>query len=136
LRRQRRRSSQGIRPARDLRRCSNQDNSINDPSHPAASGSTIQIYATGEGQTMPPSVTGSISHQDRKEPVFPVSVTIGGVDAPVTYAGSAPEAVAGLLQVNVVVPRSAPIGTAISLILKIGNAASQTGTTIAITPSP
>jgi uncharacterized protein (TIGR03437 family) len=29
----------------------NQDNSVNDPSNPAARGSVIQIYATGEGQT-------------------------------------------------------------------------------------
>jgi uncharacterized protein (TIGR03437 family) len=50
----------------------------------------------------------------------------------VTYAGSAPESVAGLLQVNVVIPQSAPTGAAVPLILNIGGSQSQAGVTIAI----
>ncbi|MDQ6663897.1 MAG: hypothetical protein M3Z23_05850 [Acidobacteriota bacterium] len=97
----------------------NQDNSINGPSNPAARGSVIQIYATGEGQT------------DAKSPVLPVSVTIGGADAPVVYAGSAPDSV-GLFQVNVAVPQSVETGSAVPLTLRIGDAKSQIGVTVAV----
>ena len=37
----------------------NQDNSINGPSNPAAIGSTIQIYATGQGQVSPAVADGT-----------------------------------------------------------------------------
>ena len=110
----------------------NQDNSVNDPSNPAARGSVIQIYATGEGQTIPPGVTGSVIHNDTKRPALPVRVIIGGIDAEVTYAGSAPESVAGLFQVNALVPQAAQTGAGVPLTLRIGDAPTQTGVTIAI----
>ncbi|HTS31536.1 MAG TPA: hypothetical protein VMH81_36945, partial [Bryobacteraceae bacterium] len=47
-------------------------------------GSVIQIYATGEGQTNPPGKTGSIASGENS-PVLPVRVTIGGIDAQVSY---------------------------------------------------
>jgi len=78
----------------------NQDSSVNSPENPAAQGSVIQIFATGGGQTSPPGVTGSVTGANLSTQVLPVSVTVGGVDAPVRFAGSAPGAVAGLLQVN------------------------------------
>jgi uncharacterized protein (TIGR03437 family) len=110
----------------------NQDNSANDPSNPADRGSTIQIYATGEGQTLPAGITGSVTHKETRKPALPVNVTIGGVEAQVLYAGSAPEAISGLLQVNAVVPQAAQPGAAVSITLKIGASQTQTGATIAI----
>jgi uncharacterized protein (TIGR03437 family) len=82
----------------------NQDGTINDLSHPAARGSTIAIYATGEGMTVPGSSTGEITGDLGKLPALPVRVLIGDLEATVTYAGSAPRAIAGLFQVNAVVP--------------------------------
>jgi uncharacterized protein (TIGR03437 family) len=82
----------------------NQDNSVNGPSNPAPRGTVIQIFATGEGLTVPPGITGSVTGSNTKNPVLPVKVTMGGLDAAVQYAGSAPDAVAGLLQVNALVP--------------------------------
>ena len=68
----------------------NQDNSVNGGSNPAARGSVIQVFATGEGQTVPPGVTGSITESNPRTPVLPVKLTIGGIDAAVQYAGAAP----------------------------------------------
>jgi uncharacterized protein (TIGR03437 family) len=120
--------SSGIGPAAVL----NEDNSVNSPSNPAARGSIIQIYATGEGQTTPAGITGSVTHSATKKPVLPAGVTIGGIDAQVMYAGSAPEAVSGLFQVNAMVPQSAQAGPAVPLVLKIGDSQSSSGVTIAI----
>ena len=81
---------------------------------------------------MPAGVTGSVTDRDTKKPALPVSVTIGGIDAQVLYAGSAPEAIAGLLQANVVVPRTAQPGAAVPITIKIGGLQTQIGATIAI----
>ena len=82
----------------------NQDNSLNTASNPAARGSIIQIFATGEGQTTPAGVTGSVTGSSPSMPLAEVKATIGGFDAPVKFAGSAPDAASGLLQVNALVP--------------------------------
>jgi uncharacterized protein (TIGR03437 family) len=63
----------------------NQDGSVNSPSQPAASGSVIAVYLTGLGT------------------VTSVTATVGGKNAAVQYAGSAPGFV-GLSQVNLTVP--------------------------------
>ncbi len=121
-------ASSGLGPAAVL----NQDNSVNGASNPAARGSIIEIYATGEGQTSPPGVTGSVTGSDLKTPVQIVKVTIGGQDAFVQYAGSAGAAVAGLLQVNAVVPQSVAPGAAVPITVSVGGVASQSGATIAV----
>ena len=109
----------------------NQDNSVNGASNPAARGSVIQIFATGEGQTSPPGVTGSIT-QSSKTPVLPVTVTIGGMDAAVQYAGSAPGDVAGLLQVNAKVPAGVTPGASVPITLTVGGVRSPDGVTIGV----
>ncbi|MGA3042459.1 MAG: IPT/TIG domain-containing protein [Bryobacteraceae bacterium] len=110
----------------------NQDNTVNSPSNPAAPGSVIQIFATGEGVTSPASVTGAITGTETNMPILPVSVSIGGIQAAIEYDGSAPDAVAGLFQVNALVPLDAPTGSAVPIALKIGGAQSPTGVTIAV----
>jgi uncharacterized protein (TIGR03437 family) len=109
----------------------NQDNSVNGASNPAARGSVIQIFATGEGQTSPPGVTGSIT-QSSNMPVLPVTVTIGGMDCAIQYAGSALGAVAGLLQVNAVVPAGVTPGATVPITLMAGGMRSPDGVTIAV----
>jgi uncharacterized protein (TIGR03437 family) len=61
-----------------------------------------------------------------------VTVSIGGIDAPVEYAGAAPGEVAGLLQVNASIPLNAPTGPAVPISLTIRNAISPAGATIAV----
>jgi len=81
----------GVGPAAVL----NQDNSVNSASNPAPRGAIIQIYATGECETSPHGVTGSVIGTGLKTPLLGVKVTIGGQDAVVQYAGSAGASVAG-----------------------------------------
>lgn len=110
----------------------NQDNTLNLPSNPADRGTVVQIFAAGEGLTEPPGVTGSITGGDLKRPALAVSATIGGVDAKVLYAGSSPGSVAGLLQVNVVVPSEGTPDPATQIVLTIGSARSPEKVTIAV----
>jgi uncharacterized protein (TIGR03437 family) len=110
----------------------NQDSSVNGATNPAARGSVIQIFATGEGPTSPAGQTGSVTGSTGGAPVSNVAVTIGGIDAVVQFAGAAPQAVAGLFQVNAVVPQGVPSGVAVPLVLSVGGVPSQAGVTIAV----
>jgi uncharacterized protein (TIGR03437 family) len=102
----------------------NQDNSVNGSGNPADVGSYIAIYATGEGQTSPGGVDGKIASSIYPKPVADVSVTIGGVQATVAYAGAVPGGVAGALQVNVQIPAGVASGSAVPVVLTIGGVAS------------
>ncbi|MBZ5586429.1 MAG: hypothetical protein LAQ30_30425, partial [Acidobacteriia bacterium] len=53
----------------------NQDYSINGPARPAAPGSYITLYATGEGQTSPPGVDGKMAPAQPPKPVLQVTAT-------------------------------------------------------------
>jgi uncharacterized protein (TIGR03437 family) len=113
----------------------NQDGTINSASNGAPVGSTVSIYATGEGQTNPPGITGSINGDviaNLPVPQLTVTATIGGLPAVVTYAGGAPLELAGLLQVNVTIPSGVATGPKIPVLITVGTASSQTGVTIAI----
>ena len=104
----------------------NQDGSVNGPGNPAARGSYIQIYGTGEGQTNPGGVDGQIANQslaNLPRPVNQFSVTIGGQPAIYSYAGTAPQTFAGFFQVNAQIPASLAPGNQ-PVILKVGNATS------------
>jgi uncharacterized protein (TIGR03437 family) len=110
----------------------NQDGSVNSATNPAARGSVISIYATGEGQTSPEGVTGGVTQSNTTTPLLPVTAKIGGIGATVQYAGSAPGEVAGLLQVNAVVPQGVSPGPAVPVTVSVGGIASQSRVTIAV----
>ena len=103
----------------------------NTPGFPASAGQVIILYGTGEGPTNPPGVDGGIAARVISEPVFPVSLTIGNKPAKVLYAGSAPGQVAGLLQVEAIIPDGLSTGNA-EVILTVGPNSSQPGVTIAV----
>jgi uncharacterized protein (TIGR03437 family) len=109
----------------------NQDNTINGAAAPAAKGSIVVLYATGAGQTRPGGVDGQIAGAPLPAPIALVSVQIGGLDAVITYAGAAPSFPAGVLQVNARVPAGVASG-AQTVTLKVGNAVSQPGVTVAV----
>jgi uncharacterized protein (TIGR03437 family) len=111
----------------------NQDGTINGPTHPAASGTIVSIYATGEGQTNPAGQDGRVISTDLRVSLLPVSVRIGGVAATVTYAGSAPGLVSGAFQVNVRIPSGVGSGP-VPLDLQVGTAVSPSGVTVSIAP--
>jgi uncharacterized protein (TIGR03437 family) len=115
----------------------NQNNSLNGPSHPAAKGSIVQVYMTGEGQTTPLGVTGAITTvtlpfpQVTPAPVQPIQVWIGGQPALSTYAGEAPGMVAGVMQLNVQIPANAPSGP-LAIQVSAGGNMSQIGITVTV----
>jgi uncharacterized protein (TIGR03437 family) len=63
---------------------------------------------------------------------LPCSATVDGVAATVTYCGEAPGSTAGLVQVNVQIPQSLTQTGAVPILVKIGNAVSQSGVTVAV----
>jgi uncharacterized protein (TIGR03437 family) len=110
----------------------NQDSTLNATGNPAVAGSVVQIFATGEGLTNPPSVDGALATGPvYPAPVAPVSVTIGGQPAQVQYAGTAPGGVAGFLQVNATVPSGLKAGPQ-PIMLKIGAFTSRFGVTVTV----
>ncbi len=105
----------------------NQNLSANSVSNPAAKGSFVSIYATGEGSLTPFVPNGTIIGLT---PPFPrpfadVSVTIGGQAAFVSYSGSAPTLVAGVMQVNAMIPATIGSGPQ-QVVLKVGTNTNNT----------
>ena len=116
--------------------------SINSSTNPAAIGSTVVLFLTGEGDyassvystetgfivpLTPPVATG-VYPQLSPLPV----VTIGGVAATVNYAGPIPGCILGLLQLNVVVPVGSSTGNAVPLVVSVGAVQAQANVTMAI----
>lgn len=119
----------------------NQDNTVNGINNPAAAGSFISIYATGEGQTNPQGVTGQVIRpavNDLRRPLGQVTVRFNNVAVPagnVPYAGSAPGLVSGAFQINVRVPTGLPANTPIPIDVRVGSAMSQQGLTVVVRPA-
>ncbi|MBI3281174.1 MAG: hypothetical protein HYZ57_15170, partial [Acidobacteria bacterium] len=108
----------------------NQNNTVNGANNAAPKGSIVQVFATGEGQTNPPSNDGQVSNELRR-PRLPVRVRVGGQEVTATYAGSAPGLVAGVFQVNVPIPETVGPGN-VSIEIQVGNASSPVGVTVAV----
>jgi len=109
----------------------NQDSSVNSAANPAARGSVVLIYLTGQGATQPAAVTGQLTREPFPAPILPVNVTIGGRPAQTRFVGLAP-GFAGLLQINAVVPDDVTPGDATPLVVTVGQVASQAGVTLAV----
>jgi uncharacterized protein (TIGR03437 family) len=71
---------------------------------PAAVGEALTLFGTGEGATSPPGVDGKPTAAPTPLPRLEVKVVIDGNEITPLYAGGAPGLVAGVLQVNFVVP--------------------------------
>jgi uncharacterized protein (TIGR03437 family) len=115
----------------------NQNGTLNSAANPAARGSVITFWATGEGLVNPPAQDGQIiSANDLREPVLPVSIIFGtgqnAVPGIREYAGSAPGFVSGSMQVNGRIPANAPTGNNVPVVLNVGSASSSTAITVAI----
>jgi uncharacterized protein (TIGR03437 family) len=113
----------------------NQNYSLNGGLNPAPRGSVVMIYCTGGGVTIPASVDATVTPVP---PILyllktgPVSVTIGGIAATVSYNGAAPSQIAGLTQINAQVPAEVTPGTKLPVIVTIGTWQSQSGVTLAV----
>ncbi|HUA57356.1 MAG TPA: hypothetical protein VML19_01290 [Verrucomicrobiae bacterium] len=110
--------------------------SINSSKNAAARGSTILIYTTGMGELALPVADGVVADAAGTLADNTVRVDIAGQPAVVSYAGSSPGAVAGLVQINAIVPPTVSAGAAVSLTVSIGAATgsrrSQPSVTIAV----
>jgi uncharacterized protein (TIGR03437 family) len=110
----------------------NQDGSVNTHTNPAAPGSVVVLYATGAGITTPASQDGFITAAPYPQPTLPVSVSIYGLPAQVLYAGAAPGLVAGVLQINVVVPANAGPYTYDQVVVTVGDYVSPSAVTLTV----
>ncbi|MEO7649015.1 MAG: hypothetical protein ABIZ80_00980, partial [Bryobacteraceae bacterium] len=105
----------------------NQDGTANGPSNPAAKGSIIQLFGTGQGQVTPPVPDGTPAPADSpvntvatptadantcisKQPA--VCVAIGSTFGEIQFSGLAP-GVIGVWQIKVKIPANALTGNAI-----------------------
>jgi uncharacterized protein (TIGR03437 family) len=105
-----------------------EDGSINSAANPAAPGSVITVFATGEGQTIPAGIDGKRSTEPYPQPAGQVAIRVGGRPAEILFAAEAPGA-AGMLQVNARIPDIVDAG-AVVLSLSVGSAISQDGVTV------
>ena len=110
----------------------NSDFSVNGPSNPAAPGSFIQIYGTGAGAFTPALTDGELATAP-SDPSIPLTyVSIGGLQGQVLYAGAAPGEVAGVYQINVIIPSTVSPGSAVPLIVAINGNVSKQIVTVAV----
>ena len=113
----------------------NQDFSVNGSGNPAAKGSIVQVYMTGEGITQPASADGGIAPVNGtglNVPVQAVTATVGGLPAKVLYYGSAPGIVYGVMQVNVQLPANVASGSSVPIQIAVGGVNSQANVTLAV----
>jgi uncharacterized protein (TIGR03437 family) len=111
--------------------------SVNSTKNAEPRGDTIAIYVTGLGELSDSSPgSGDIISTDTNSVLDQtVRVDIGGQPCVVAYAGTAKMTVAGLVQINAVVPPNAKTGTE-SIVVSIGAAgvarSSQSGVTVTV----
>lgn len=92
----------------------NQDGTLNSPSNPAARGSVVSLFGTGEG------VTG-----------LPFSVSIGGYAATILYAGPA-GSYPGMFQINAQLPTGYFSPGTWPIVVDVGTFSTQSGLTITV----
>jgi len=103
------------------------DGTLNTAANPVKVGGYISLYATGEGQTSPLGVNGELATTPLPSPVLPVTATVGGLPAVVQYKGAVPGEVAGLMQVNVLIPAGVTPGGYVPVVLTVGSVATVNG---------
>lgn len=103
------------------------------PTSTVARGGVMVLYVTGAGAMSPAIATGAApaagtAVAQLPAPVQAISVTVGGVTAPVQFAGI-PTALVGVTQINVAVPATAPLGKQ-AVIVGVGGASSAAGSVV------
>ncbi len=90
-------------------------------------GSTVVIYCTGLGPVSPSVQPGDPAPYPSPSTVNPVSVSIGGQDAQVQFAGLTPGS-AGVYQVYATVPGGVSVGSAVPVTISVAGQTSNTVT--------
>jgi uncharacterized protein (TIGR03118 family) len=100
-------------------------------SAPATAGDIVQVFCTGLGATTPAVASGSVTPAPGLTgPVIAnaaVTATVGGVAAPVKFAGMVAGYV-GLYQVNVQIPAGVTVGSSVALVLTANGINSNSAT--------
>lgn len=101
------------------------------PQSTGARGATLSLFLTGQGVVSPAIGTGAAPANGTPvnqlpSPTLPVSVTVGGVAAPVMFQGIPPDLV-GTMQINFQVPETVPLG-AQPVVVTVGTVASAPAT--------
>jgi uncharacterized protein (TIGR03437 family) len=117
----------------------NSSSGYNGRDNPAPAGSTVIVYLTGEGQTVPRGVTGDVTGINTSsdgpitpQPLLTPSVTIGGLPATIAFYGAPPGTVAGVMQLNVQIPVGLPTGNQPLSVSFGASSASQTGVRVSV----
>ena len=102
------------------------------PGSPASAGAVLVIYCAGLGAVQPSIGAGlPAGFSPLSATSNPVTVSIGGVDAPVLFAGLTP-GFTGLYQVNAMVPAGVTPGSAVPITVTVSGQTSPGNVTIAI----
>ena len=99
-------------------------------SHPATPGDSLVLYGSGYGAVSPAATTGDNSADELRYAATP-AVTIGGIPAPVTFAGLSPLYV-GVYQINVTLPATAGANGSAAIQIESGGVTGTVVTTIAV----
>lgn len=103
-----------------------------DANAPATAGDTLVIYTVGLGAVSPPVAAGDPAPSNPpSQTAAPVTLTIGGQQATVSFAGLTPGS-AGLYQVNAVVPSGIAPGGQVPVIVSVAGKASSGNTYMGI----
>ncbi|HLG99221.1 MAG TPA: kelch repeat-containing protein [Bryobacteraceae bacterium] len=95
-----------------------------DANAPATAGDYLVIYTVGLGAVNPPVNAGDPAGSNPpSSTTAPVTLTIGGIQAPVFFSGLTPGS-AGLYQVNAVVPAGITPGTQVPVAVSVGGKSS------------
>ena len=101
----------------------NADFTVNNSDNPAAAGTAITVYFTGQGDVDNPVPAGSATPAEPlARPVFASTAKIGGQDAQILFIGLTPGFI-GLAQANIVIPSLA--SGDYPLVITIGGTASN-----------
>jgi uncharacterized protein (TIGR03437 family) len=103
----------------------NQDYTVNMPSNPAARGSVITFWGTGMGSFETAYEDGAIVGANYAVLRSPIRVSVGGIDGQVLYAGSSPEMVAGVTQVNLRLAPNTRVSSRVPMAITLGDVTSS-----------
>jgi uncharacterized protein (TIGR03437 family) len=103
----------------------NADGTVNSATNPAARGSAITLFATGEGLTTPADSDGVVETSSTRIPVAALTATFSGTAAVIGTEGSTPKDVSGVLLLTATIPTSIAAGTSTVIITSGGVASTQ-----------
>ncbi len=103
----------------------NQDGAINSAEHPAKTGSVVSIWVTGVGTTPAYLPDGQIASGPLAFPCCTVYAGLVQTPANIVYSGSAPGAVAGIVQINFQLPEDEYAAGSMEIVVGVGGQRSQ-----------